>query len=262
MTDIDSQQNKVTVTGNVDAQTLIKKLLKSGKQAELWPQISDQIEKIPGKSKKKSKNQKQPIGKIEVDDKPKDLAENAAKDSGSTDKANKNDRAENPADGETEEDGNESKEIVQSNETGTSGTGGGKKKKKKGKNRNNTSNGGGGGNAPATASIGTPESFGVMNPSSESFGGMNPLQVGPMNIGSPVYPYPQNPYLPTTPVYGLSYNTAYPNTSSSSYYSPLVYDYMYLQPYTTHPPPPPSNPIPSHSYDHDSDDEESGCSIM
>lgn len=111
VTEIDSQQNKVTVTGNVDAQILVKKLLKSGKQAELWPQISDQIEKILGKSKKKSKNQKQPIGKIEVDDKRKDLAGNPSKDSGGTDEANKNDRAENPADGETEEDGNESEEL-------------------------------------------------------------------------------------------------------------------------------------------------------
>ncbi|MFZ8360699.1 heavy-metal-associated domain-containing protein, partial [Staphylococcus aureus] len=30
MTEIDSEQHKVTVTGNVDAQRLIKKLLKSG----------------------------------------------------------------------------------------------------------------------------------------------------------------------------------------------------------------------------------------
>lgn len=33
---VDSAQQKVTVTGNVDSETLIKKLLKSGKHAELW----------------------------------------------------------------------------------------------------------------------------------------------------------------------------------------------------------------------------------
>ncbi|KAM0948545.1 putative heavy metal-associated domain, HMA, heavy metal-associated domain superfamily [Dioscorea sansibarensis] len=38
-TTIDSQQHKVTVTGNVSAETLIKKLFKTGKHAELWPQI-------------------------------------------------------------------------------------------------------------------------------------------------------------------------------------------------------------------------------
>ncbi|KAL6293180.1 hypothetical protein ACE6H2_001322 [Prunus campanulata] len=37
-TAIDSQRNRVTVTGNVDVQTLIKKLImKAGKKAELWP---------------------------------------------------------------------------------------------------------------------------------------------------------------------------------------------------------------------------------
>ncbi|XP_057792178.1 heavy metal-associated isoprenylated plant protein 35-like [Salvia miltiorrhiza] len=38
--DVDAQQHKVTVTGDVDADTLIRKLIKSGKNAELWPQIS------------------------------------------------------------------------------------------------------------------------------------------------------------------------------------------------------------------------------
>lgn len=37
-TTIDSQNQKVTVTGNVEADTLIKKLVKSGKHAELWPE--------------------------------------------------------------------------------------------------------------------------------------------------------------------------------------------------------------------------------
>ncbi|KAL6522831.1 hypothetical protein OROHE_016678 [Orobanche hederae] len=36
--DIDSQQQKVTVTGNIDPRTLIKKLVKSGKHAELLPE--------------------------------------------------------------------------------------------------------------------------------------------------------------------------------------------------------------------------------
>ncbi|XP_051129729.1 heavy metal-associated isoprenylated plant protein 36-like [Andrographis paniculata] len=37
-TNIDTQLQKVTVTGNIDAQTLIKKLVKTGKHAELWPE--------------------------------------------------------------------------------------------------------------------------------------------------------------------------------------------------------------------------------
>ncbi|MFS7890452.1 putative heavy metal-associated domain, HMA, heavy metal-associated domain superfamily [Helianthus anomalus] len=39
--DIDSEQQKVNVSGNVDSNTLIKKLIKSGKYAEVWPS-SDQ----------------------------------------------------------------------------------------------------------------------------------------------------------------------------------------------------------------------------
>ncbi|KAK0599880.1 hypothetical protein LWI29_009400 [Acer saccharum] len=46
-TDIDLRQHKVTVIGNVDAATLIRKLEKNGKHAELWPEH---------KNKKKSKN--------------------------------------------------------------------------------------------------------------------------------------------------------------------------------------------------------------
>lgn len=34
---IDAEQQKVTVTGNVDAATLINKLVRRGKHAELWP---------------------------------------------------------------------------------------------------------------------------------------------------------------------------------------------------------------------------------
>ncbi|XP_073017104.1 uncharacterized protein [Primulina eburnea] len=35
---IDAEEHKVTVLGNVDATTLIKSLVKSGKHAEIWPQ--------------------------------------------------------------------------------------------------------------------------------------------------------------------------------------------------------------------------------
>ncbi|KAH7574684.1 hypothetical protein JRO89_XS03G0330700 [Xanthoceras sorbifolium] len=57
-TDIDLRQHKVTVVGNVDAETLIRKLEKNGKHAELWPEIkSKQKAKKHGKSKNKEKQQ-------------------------------------------------------------------------------------------------------------------------------------------------------------------------------------------------------------
>lgn len=53
---IDVKQHKVIVTGNVEADTLIRKLIKSGKNAELWPEPApEQKEKKARKSKKKEK---------------------------------------------------------------------------------------------------------------------------------------------------------------------------------------------------------------
>ncbi|XP_021899041.1 heavy metal-associated isoprenylated plant protein 35 [Carica papaya] len=57
-TTIDLRQQKVTVTGNVEAETLIKKLVKAGKHAELWPEKADHKEKKQGKAKNKDKDQK------------------------------------------------------------------------------------------------------------------------------------------------------------------------------------------------------------
>ncbi|CAN4111089.1 unnamed protein product [Withania somnifera] len=53
--DIDLKQQKATVTGNVEAEALLRKLHKSGKHAELVPQPSDHKEKKPAKSKNKEK---------------------------------------------------------------------------------------------------------------------------------------------------------------------------------------------------------------
>ncbi|KAH0994860.1 hypothetical protein GBA52_018724 [Prunus armeniaca] len=58
-TEVDTRQQKVTVTGNVEAETLIKKLTKSGKHAELWPdqKPNNSNEKKKGKGKNKEKQQ-------------------------------------------------------------------------------------------------------------------------------------------------------------------------------------------------------------
>ncbi|KAF9673350.1 hypothetical protein SADUNF_Sadunf10G0014800 [Salix dunnii] len=50
-TSIDSQQQRVTVTGNIEAGTLIKKLMKKGKHAEIWPEKAATKEKESGKAK-------------------------------------------------------------------------------------------------------------------------------------------------------------------------------------------------------------------
>ncbi|GFZ04599.1 heavy metal transport/detoxification superfamily protein [Actinidia rufa] len=58
-------KNKVTVTGNVDGETLIKKLIKTGKHAELLPENFERKEKRSGNSKKK-KNQNNPEPEVKV----------------------------------------------------------------------------------------------------------------------------------------------------------------------------------------------------
>lgn len=51
--DIDVKQHKVTVIGDVDANTLLRKLIKAGKHAELWPvKVDEEQQKKQGKSRK------------------------------------------------------------------------------------------------------------------------------------------------------------------------------------------------------------------
>ncbi|TKY52249.1 Copper transport protein ATX1 [Spatholobus suberectus] len=53
--DIELRQQKVVVTGNVNSETLIKKLTKAGKHAELWPEKADSKKKRQGKPESKEK---------------------------------------------------------------------------------------------------------------------------------------------------------------------------------------------------------------
>ncbi|XP_062232448.1 heavy metal-associated isoprenylated plant protein 35-like [Phragmites australis] len=67
-TDIDMQQQKVVVIGNVSADALVKKLLKTGKHAEPWPELAPPGAEGPpggapgsgGKKKKKKSKSKNP----------------------------------------------------------------------------------------------------------------------------------------------------------------------------------------------------------
>ncbi|KAB1202935.1 Copper transport protein ATX1 [Morella rubra] len=108
-TTVDSPQHKVTVTGNVEADTLIKKLLKSGKHAELCPEKKEKSSKA--KSNEKQKDQKT----IEEDS-------NGDKDADGGDQIDEEDsEIEEAAGGETP--------------SGNGGGAGGKKKKKKKKKK-------------------------------------------------------------------------------------------------------------------------------
>ncbi|KAI9180465.1 hypothetical protein LWI28_005029 [Acer negundo] len=218
-TDIDSQQHKVTVTGNVDSDTLIKRLAKSGKYAELWPE------------KPAEKKDKKPAKNPEI----------AA------------DGDKLPEEGDIK--GGEIEEAT--DESGGGGGGKKKKKKKKGQNGNNSGNDGGENTGDVAAAT--------------TGSGVASLDLAPamasMNLSPPPqhnFPYPHLPhmyYAPPNPMYGVSYNTAYPSASASSFYhAPHMQAFSYSQS-GRYIPPPPSDPIHSLT-DHDHDNDQPGCSIM
>ncbi|KAJ4850587.1 hypothetical protein Tsubulata_017188 [Turnera subulata] len=266
-TEIDSQQHKVTVTGNVDAQTLIKKLLRSGKYAELWPDQPEKKEKKPGKSKNNEKpkdNNKD--GQETGDDGKKNQAEkpeSAAKTSAGNDGAG-NDQ---PQEAHESDDAGEPSPAAATNGGNGGGAGGGggggKKKKKKKKGQSGNSNAGGGGDHTGGATAPADAAGDTVAAPAPVAAAADKASPTPMVNGSPpphqhVYHHPPMYYPP--PVYGVSYNTAH-RSPSESYYA---YDSMHVpflsQPVQRYQPPaPPSDPISSYGDDYD---DEAGCSIM
>lgn len=243
---VDSQQHKVIVTGNVEAETLIKKLYKSGKHAELWPQMPETKEKKKEKPKK--------------NDKTKDAKE--GQEVGGDDKQDVSEKAQNAISSNNPQESVDIKGGESEEETGGGGgdSAGGKKKKKK-KKKGQTGNGGGENVSEGTAAAG-PESTGSPMATPEPIPSMSKMNLGSPQVRPPnhqEYPYPPPMYYPLpTPMYGVvSYNTAYP-TANTSYYAPALHAYSYSQP-PRYMPFPPSDPIHN---DNDDDDYAVGCSIM
>ncbi|KAJ8898821.1 hypothetical protein K2173_007246 [Erythroxylum novogranatense] len=239
-TEIDSR-HKVTVTGNVDAETLIKKLVRSGKHAELWLEKPEK-EKKSGRSNNSGK-QKDTKDNPEVGDVPQlTSTENL-------DKATKTDETNGEDDQQAEFDSEEATEPS-ATATGVGGNGSKKKKRKKKKKNAQDGNSNNGAAAAGGDTSGNPPP-GNVSPRTLS----DPEPPGPSMTHSPPWQH-ANPYLPmyysASPAYGLSYSTAYPS-SSACYYPPPIQSHLNYH----HQPPPPSDPIIMYN-----DDDESGCSIM
>ncbi|OMO63779.1 hypothetical protein CCACVL1_22277 [Corchorus capsularis] len=246
-TTIDSQQHKVTVTGSVDSETLLKKLTKSGKYVELWPETKPE-KKEKNKSGKQKNNEKVKDGEEAAGDhdskkNPAEKLDNATKNGGG---------GKVPAGDEAgDQQGSESEEpAAASAESGGSNGNGGKKKKKKGQK----AKAGPSGDAPPSAA--DPAALALADLQDQA------PPTASMNLSLPIPNHPLYPYAPMydhygPPLFGVSYNTNYPS-SSSSYYAPAMHANAYG------PPPPPSDPIDKFNEDHDDyyDDDESGCSIM
>lgn len=64
---IDAEQQKVSISGSVDSSTLIKKLIKGGKHAELWSQKATQNQKPKSPSTKEDATKKGQNPKLDLD---------------------------------------------------------------------------------------------------------------------------------------------------------------------------------------------------
>ncbi|TYI70831.1 hypothetical protein E1A91_D08G250400v1 [Gossypium mustelinum] len=269
--DADLKQQKVTVKANlhVNVDTLIKKIVKKGRHAELWPEKSEK----KGKSKNKDKQGGQPNSEEgnHGDDKDKEAAK--TEDGASKSGENGGDGCNGGQAPEPEKKGGGGES--EGNAATGGGGGGSKKNKKKGQKGNATVNSDEGEqhHHHHPTDVGPP-------PTGSHFTGYGPY--GPIPITTPM-PSPANHspprhhhmdeyptyYHAPPPVYVTSYNTAYPGSchSESYYTSPRPYSYMYM-----HPGYMPEHPSfdtyssyssqPSDSFEVFSDENPNACSVM
>ncbi|CAI0551156.1 unnamed protein product [Linum tenue] len=278
-TDVDLRQQKVTVIGNVEGETLIRKLVKTGKHAELWPESN------PGEQKKKKKKSKKEKEKQEDSDEdggenekpevlqlqnPSKTGENGAVRVAVQFKEMKIETVKQcPPMGSMAEPPVAEKRVgFEGGDCGAAETSGGAAKKKKKKRK-----GSGGGNGNGGVEQGeqqqpcdAPPHGGSPPPPAHGGGGGGQTQVHVPYPGTNhhaphhhphQFPPPHHYYAP--PVYAVSYNTAYPSTSfGASYYAPPQYSYAHVQQ--------PSDPgysyRPSDSFEIFSDENPNACSVM
>uniref|UniRef100_A0A803L9S2 HMA domain-containing protein n=1 Tax=Chenopodium quinoa TaxID=63459 RepID=A0A803L9S2_CHEQI len=279
MTTIDAQQHKVTVTGSIDAQTLLHKLAKSGKPAELWADNSVKNENMleaPSSTKEKTKPTKESDGKNKNQKAPGKATEEGGQKKETKSADNHADPAKTVKGSEVSDkapplDGDKPLQLENAGGTdGVDGTSNGsssdKKKKKKSKGNNGNAGNDEKSKPPAsTPPVSVPEAAPVLPetpaPAPTSVPTESPIIPAelPQNYMYPPAHYPQ-------PQLGMSYSMAQPS-SSTSFYAPPYYAYEYPQYHTMHipPPPPPSNPINEFYHDdqyYNDNADESRCSLM
>lgn len=293
--DVDTKLHKATVTGNVDPETLIRKLEKSGKHAELWPEKTEQKESKRSKKKKNKPNDQDAPENGNNDDSSPAEPENPEPNKGEAvgpppsrvvevvnsgrpggnvqfkevrvepKKPENQPAGDNPYPPE-----NKPPESAAPNGGIAGGGGGGKKKKKRG-NKGNSGNGNSNGNGNGVE----PANNGYCNGNGDD--GPPPLtQPTPQGQGPPpgyispprsypMYDHPPPPYYGppqmATPVYAVSYNTAYPSSSyTASYYAnPAPYSYAYVHQGSDSAE---SGAPPSDSFEIFSDENPNACSVM
>ncbi|KAK7329430.1 hypothetical protein VNO77_23599 [Canavalia gladiata] len=199
---IDAQQQKVTVTGSVGVETLLRKLVRAGKHAEIWPENLAGNGKISGKGEKKKKNEQGEAKSLE--NKGTESSVTVANCNSSNSKTSDNSPEKSPAGDKGPPEGGQSE-------------GGGKKKKKKGQS------GGGGGNG--NSGVSSASSSNAPARSGFQFQNLVGQEMGQVNLSPPrqqSFSYPETGYPPM--FYVATYNnTLYPMTrigGGPSYYVP------------------------------------------
>lgn len=253
-TNIDPKLHKVTVTGNVDVETLIKKLTKTGKPAEMWPEKPSGKEKKSGKSKNKGK-ENDPKNEENCSDgsPPADMAPKVVS-------AQKHGGEVNDDQGKELKNGGNSTENApagdnsppvdhKGNESGggTGKSGGSKKKKKKGQKGNNAEGGGPAGSELSGVPAGTGSP--AQNPGTDQL--MGTVNLSPTRQEPCPYPYP--PIFFPHPVYVPSYSTVHPSISPV----PSYYTYAKFNPELY-----PMRSMPLDTFEIFSDENPNGCYIM
>lgn len=250
--EIERLQQRVVVTGDVKPETLIAKLVKSGKKAELWPQKPPEVqESVVSGKEMKSQPTKTEIpaadpSKVTTTTVPSG-GDTAGKGGEKVDEGEKvqvdvkieEKKPETGPSGNTPSPTTVVEKKEQQNEAKSSVVGGGegkKKKKKKAQNSNKS------GSVGETSSIGPPQHIG---------GGPMPTTIGSnQNIPRHQYQLPRHNYT-SPPVYTMSYNTAHPpvNSYTTPHYAPSPPPQSYAYSHFGSEMPPPSNvPPPTQSY--------------
>ncbi|WOL15741.1 hypothetical protein Cni_G24522 [Canna indica] len=202
----DSQQHKVVVTGNVAPETLIKKLNKTGKHAELWPEPPKPLDNAAGGGggggkKKKGKNKNKNRNDGGRANEPPENAESNQTASGDHDGSDKPDGEANGKEAAppAEKQGGPDKPAANAG-GGGGGGGGGKKKGKKG---HNNSNNGSSNPGAAEAEVASQEA------AKKAAGG--PANAPPTAMSFPVQ----------VPTYVVSYSSVQPSMSHGGAYHPM-----------------------------------------
>ncbi|GMH11359.1 hypothetical protein Nepgr_013200 [Nepenthes gracilis] len=299
--DVDSKLHQVTVIGDIDSETLIKKLEKTGKHAELWPERSDQGEKKSSKSKKKERQEDSHSrgegGKNAEKQKVEVTSEgtSTAKNNGEATAGNNSKTAEVSKSGngsvnikgvkvdgkkpETTSAGESTtipdKKVSEGNDgagkteigTGGAGGGGGGEKKKKQAQKGNDGNSGNEVELPASGN----GPAGTESPNRGQCSAPSPRSVNLSHPGNQHVCECPPSYSGPPPVSAVCYNTVHPTSSpTASFYAaqpPYSYSYAYAHPGTDleHPPPSSwSSPSlqPSDTFELFSDENPNACSIM